>query len=161
MYNSYDVHFYASHALRKNWPILQATLQYDLRDVVFVEIPDKVKMLYNGENVERKVVDTVPHDFGDPGEEPILLPNSYPIHDVSEWRDLNSKFVLQVFRDAQTENGINREFVKDMYNACYIVMHKSEQYDVDNDGLIENSGSPDQTFDTWIMTGSRCVLIDL
>lgn len=25
--------------------------------------------------------------------------NSYPIHDVSEWRDLNIKFVLQVFRD--------------------------------------------------------------
>lgn len=32
-------------------------------------------------------------------EEPFLLINSYPIHDVSEWRDLNIKFVLQVYRD--------------------------------------------------------------
>lgn len=32
-------------------------------------------------------------------EEPFTLINSYPIHDVSEWRDLNTKFVLQVYRD--------------------------------------------------------------
>lgn len=155
MYNSYDVHFYASHALNKNWPRLQATLQYDLRDCVFVEVPNKVEMLYDGHTVERKVVDTVPHDLGDPDEEPIILPNAYPIHDVSEWRDLNSKFVLQVFRDAQTENGMDERFVKDMYNACYIVLHKSEQHDVDGDGVIENSGKPDQTYDTWVMQGTR------
>jgi uncharacterized protein (DUF608 family) len=25
--------------------------------------------------------------------------NAYPIHDVSEWKDLNTKFILQVYRD--------------------------------------------------------------
>lgn len=27
------------------------------------------------------------------------MANSYPVHDVSEWKDLNIKFVLQVYRD--------------------------------------------------------------
>lgn len=37
-------------------------------------------------------------------EEPFTLINAYPIHDVSEWRDLNVKFVLQVYRDYYTLN---------------------------------------------------------
>lgn len=44
-------------------------------------------------------MNTVPHDLGDPAEDPWNLINSYPIHDVSEWRDLNCKFILQVYRD--------------------------------------------------------------
>lgn len=66
MYNTYDVHFYASFALAINWPILQMCLQYDLRDSIFVEIPDTMTALYNGVKAERKVKYTVPHDLGDP-----------------------------------------------------------------------------------------------
>lgn len=32
------------------------------------------------------------------GEEPFDLINAYPIHDVSQWRDLNSKFILSCYR---------------------------------------------------------------
>lgn len=52
----------------------------------------------------RKVKNTVPHDLGDPAEDPWQQINAYPIHDVSEWRDLNSKFILQVYRDYYTLN---------------------------------------------------------
>ena len=38
----------------------------------------------------------MPHDLGDPEDEPWVRVNSYNIHDVSEWRDLNLKLVLQV-----------------------------------------------------------------
>lgn len=68
MYNSYDVHFYASHALYKNWPFLQKSLQYDLRDYISLEIPEKVWMLWDGAVVERKFANSVPHDAGDPGK---------------------------------------------------------------------------------------------
>lgn len=90
--------------------------------------------------------------------------NAYPIHDVSEWRDLNSKFVLQVFRDVMlatdlSVDGIERDYFKhyleDMYDSCRTVMKKMLTFDVDGDGLIENSGCADQTFDTWVMKGSR------
>lgn len=66
MYNSYDVHFYASQALAMNWPHLQLTMQYDFKDAVFKEDTTKVHVLYNGETTERKVKFTVPHDLGDP-----------------------------------------------------------------------------------------------
>lgn len=97
-------------------------------------------------------------------DEPFLLPNSYPIHDVSEWRDLNTKFVLQVFRDycfyTNRVDSVSYKshidaYLRDMYDVCKVVMEKSLKFDVDGDGLIENSGSPDQTYDTWVMTGSR------
>lgn len=88
-----------------------------------------------------------------------MLVNSYPIHDVSDWKDLNVKFVLQVFRDYCVGREIaefnGKKYLEDMYDACHIVMTKSLRFDVDNDGLIENSGYPDQTYDTWVMTGSR------
>ncbi|CAH2002818.1 unnamed protein product [Acanthoscelides obtectus] len=153
MYNSYDVHFYASHALFKNWPYLQKCMQYDLRDFISLEVPQKVKMMYDGRVVERKYPSTVPHDAGTPGEEPFILPNSYPIHDVSCWKDLSSKFVLQTYRDAFASGNPDNDYIADMYDACYTVMHKSLQTAVDDDGLIVNGGTPDQTYDTWIMTG--------
>lgn len=92
-------------------------------------------------------------------EEPFTLINSYPIHDVSEWRDLNLKFVLQVFRDYNLFENVkeidNETYLSDMYGACHTVMNRTKLFDVDGDGLIENSGRPDQTYDTWVMTGSR------
>ena len=35
------------------------------------------------------------------------------------------------------------------------VMNKTAVYDTDGDGLIENSGFADQTFDAWPVTGPR------
>ncbi|XP_050305415.1 non-lysosomal glucosylceramidase [Anthonomus grandis grandis] len=153
MYNSFDVHFYASHALSHNFPMLQKCLHYDLRDFVALEIPQRIEMLYDGKIVERKYAMSVPHDAGDPGENPFLLINAYPIHDVSNWKDLCSKFVLQTFRDGSC-NAPDTKFLKDMFETCDTIMQKSLKYDVDDDGVIENSGEPDQTFDTWVMTGT-------
>lgn len=117
MYNTYDVHFYASHALANLWPNLQISIQYDIRDTISTEIMDTRKHLYDGKSAGRKIKDTVPHDLGDPEEEPFLLINSYPIHDVAEWRDLNVKFVLQVYRDyhvlntlAQSSQDVSNKF---------------------------------------------------
>lgn len=56
-------------------------------------------MLYDGKIMPRKVKNCVPHDLGDPDEEPFTLINCYNIHDVNDWKDLNTKFVLQVYRD--------------------------------------------------------------
>ncbi|XP_073994455.1 non-lysosomal glucosylceramidase isoform X2 [Rhodnius prolixus] len=153
MYNTYDVHFYASFALIMLWPKLQLSLQYDMRDAISVEDQSRVWYLYNGFTGFRKTKDTVPHDFGDPDEAPFELINSYPIHDVSNWRDLNLKFVLQVYRDyVIMEDDI--QYLRDMFNNMTIVMKKSLEWDIDDDGMIENSGCPDQTYDAWIMTGT-------
>lgn len=106
MYNTYDVHFYASHALVGLWPNLQVSMQYDYKDAVTAEINDERKHLYDGKIAARKIKDSVPHDLGDPNEEPFILINAYPVHDVSAWRDLNIKFVLQVYRDFYVLNNL-------------------------------------------------------
>lgn len=152
MYNTYDVHFYASFALTMLWPKLQMSLQYDFSDAINVELSERVWYLDNGECAERKKKGTVPHDIGDPGEEPFVLINSYPVHDVSEWRDLNLKFVLQVYRDFMLHQDIN--YLIDMFPQIKTVMAKSLTFDKDNDGMIENSGSADQTYDCWVMSGT-------
>lgn len=108
MYNTYDVHYYASHALASLWPNLQISIQYDFRDSISMEITEARKNLYDGKSTSRKVQNSVPHDFGDPEEEPFILINSYPIHDVAEWRDLNLKFVLQVYRDYEILSGLSK-----------------------------------------------------
>lgn len=176
-----------------------------------MEINDERKHLFDGKVKPRKVKNSVPHDLGDPAEEPFLMINAYPIHDVSEWRDLNVKYVLQVYRDyhvlnqlAQNnvskssrfssiefidkdsicelylqdnrnnkeDNVVNKSasvyinesngkiylmdamtYLKSMYQSCKIVMDKCFEWDLDDDGLIENQNSADQTFDTWIMHG--------
>lgn len=75
------------------------SLQYDIRDAIDVDLPDTRKMLYDGKILPRHIKNCVPHDLGDPDEEPFTLINTYNIHDVNHWKDLNTKFVLQVYRD--------------------------------------------------------------
>ena len=42
--------------------------------------------------------------------------------------------------------------VKDQVSSGYFrdVMETALKWDEDGDGLIENSGKPDQTFDSWV-----------
>lgn len=68
MYNTYDVHFYASPALAHLWPNLQVSLQFDFKDAILAELNDSRKMLYDGKVMPRKVKNCVPHDLGDPDE---------------------------------------------------------------------------------------------
>ena len=39
-------------------------------------------------------------------------------------------------------------------------MEISKKLDTDGDGIIDNSGFPDQTYDAWTVTGARWVLTD-
>lgn len=86
-------------------------------------------------------------------EDPFLVINSYPIHDVADWRDLNVKFVLQVFRDFSLWG--DEDYLRAMWPQACSVMALTATWDKDGDGLIENGGFPDQTYDSWIMTGAR------
>ncbi len=43
-----------------------------------------------------QVAGAVPHDLGSPSESPWLKSNIYNFQDVSRWKDLGPKFVLQV-----------------------------------------------------------------
>ncbi|XP_053405634.1 non-lysosomal glucosylceramidase-like [Mercenaria mercenaria] len=152
MYNTYDVHFYASFALIMLWPKLQLSLQYDLGKAVISEDQERMKFCMGGSVGHRKVLNTVPHDMGDPEDEPWVRVNSYNIHPTVDWKDLNLKFVLQVYRDYFATN--DRAYLEYMYPIMKVLMERSLQWDKDNDGLIENGGFADQTFDAWVVHGA-------
>lgn len=59
---------------------------------------------------------------------------------------------------ALAEDAVDAErYMRDMYPTCRGLIDRILTWDSDGDGLIENTGSPDQTFDAWIMTGPRYV----
>ncbi|XP_032887405.1 non-lysosomal glucosylceramidase [Amblyraja radiata] len=151
MYNTYDVHFYASFALIMLWPKLEISLQYDIAAVVMKEDCTQRIHLMTGRLAKVNTLNVVPHDIGDPDDEPWERVNAYLIHDTADWKDLNLKFVLQVYRDYYlTDDGT---YLEDMWPVCQAVMESELKFDTDGDGLIENSGYADQTYDGWAVTG--------
>ncbi len=70
------------------WPKLQLSLQYDFAETIPYEDPRTRIHLFDGKRAPRKVKDSVPHDIGDPYEDPYAKINAYLIHDVSEWLEL-------------------------------------------------------------------------
>ncbi|XP_038646682.1 non-lysosomal glucosylceramidase [Scyliorhinus canicula] len=151
MYNTYDVHFYASFALIMLWPKLELSLQYDIAAAVLKEDNTQRIHLMNGRLAKVNTANVVPHDIGDPDDEPWERVNAYLIHDTADWKDLNLKFVLQVYRDYYLTN--DSTYLKDMWSVCKAVMESELKFDTDGDGLIENSGYADQTYDGWAVTG--------
>ncbi|KAL2079270.1 hypothetical protein ACEWY4_025014 [Coilia grayii] len=151
MYNTYDVHFYASFALIMLWPKLALSLQYDIAGSVVQSDPTERLVLMSGRYSAVKTRNVVPHDIGDPDDEPWTRVNAYLIHDTADWKDLNLKFVLQVYRDYHLTQ--DSQYLSDMWPVCQAVMESEMKFDRDGDGLIENSGYADQTYDGWTVTG--------
>ncbi|XP_072955535.1 uncharacterized protein [Typha angustifolia] len=149
MWCTYDVHFYASFALLDLFPKIELSIQRDFARAVLLEDKRKVKFLADGNWGIRKVKGAVPHDLGthDPWHEM----NAYNIHDTSKWKDLNPKFVLQVYRDFAATGDMS--FGRDVWPAVCAAMDYMDQFDRDGDGLIENDGFPDQTYDAWTVHG--------
>jgi non-lysosomal glucosylceramidase len=48
---------------------------------------------------KRKKIGAVPHDLGVPEGDPFVAVNEPGWQDTNDWKDLNSKFVLMVYRD--------------------------------------------------------------
>lgn len=149
MWCTYDVHFYASFALLDLFPKIELSIQRDFANAVLYEDRRRMKFLADGTSGIRKVKGAVPHDLGthDPWHEM----NAYNIHDTSKWKDLNPKFVLQVYRDFAATGDMS--FGRDVWPAVCAVMDYMNQFDRDGDGLIENDGFPDQTYDAWTVHG--------
>ncbi|KZV34855.1 non-lysosomal glucosylceramidase [Dorcoceras hygrometricum] len=149
MWCTYDVHFYASFALLELFPKIELGIQREFAKAVLAEDTRKVKFLAEGNWGIRKVKGAVPHDLGthDPWHEM----NAYNIHDTSRWKDLNPKFILQVYRDFAATGDFS--FGADVWPAVCAAVEYMDQFDRDRDGLIENDGFPDQTYDTWTVHG--------
>jgi non-lysosomal glucosylceramidase len=152
-YDTVDVDFYASFAVHRLFPELEARGIRDLLAAIPVDDPEVVTIVASGLPALRKVPGTVPHDLGGPDEDPFYRPNRYRYQDVAAWKDLGPKFVLQLWRDAVTATGDGDALIRDAWPAVDAVLTLLSAHDRDGDGLPEHEGLPDQTYDTWPMYG--------
>ncbi|KRX23116.1 AP-1 complex subunit gamma-1 [Trichinella nelsoni] len=135
MYNTYDVHFYASFALAKLFPQIEHSIQAEFADQFYNVTQTNVYHISPGTYVF----------------EPWLEVNAYAFHDTSEWKDLNLKFVLTSYRDYLMLNK-SESFLRHVWPAVKEIIEIALQnWDHDGDKLVENDGTCDQTYDAWCM----------
>jgi non-lysosomal glucosylceramidase len=150
-YNTLDVNFYASFALLRLYPRLELGVIRDFAGTVEIDDPLVVTIEDSGVTAVRKSAGALPHDLGGPDEDPIDRPNRYRFQDPNIWKDLNPKYVLQLWRDHVATGDL--DLVRDSWPTVVRAIEYLAAFDRDGDGLPEHDGVPDQTYDQWPMTG--------
>jgi non-lysosomal glucosylceramidase len=157
-YATLDVLFYGSLPLVKFWPDLDKQILRQFADTVPRELLQKNLWVWKSDQAQsptfrlRKKKGAVPHDLGVPEEDPFLLVNQFSWQDTNGWKDLNSKFVLQVYRDFVLTGGNDRAFLRYTWPAVKDAISYLEQFD-HGSSIPENGGYPDQTYDDWVVRG--------
>ena len=154
-----DVRFYGSMPLIRFWPDLDKQELRQFADTVPINMPEKYGWIWKTQEThslafrERKTKGAVPHDLGVPQEDPFFLPNQFSWQDTNGWKDLNSKFVLMVYRDYVLTGKKDAEFLRYSWPAVQEALEYLKKYDRNGDGVPENDGYPDQTYDDWVVRG--------
>ncbi|MGB7057516.1 MAG: glycoside hydrolase family 116 protein, partial [Geitlerinemataceae cyanobacterium] len=60
---------------------------------------------------------------------------------------------LQVYRDFRLTGGNDYDFLWDCWSSIVVALDYLKTFDRDGDGIPENGGAPDQTFDDWKLQG--------
>jgi non-lysosomal glucosylceramidase len=158
-YATLDVLFYGSMPLVKFWPDLDKQLLRQFADTVPREWSEKSLWLWKSRQTQnlafriRKKKGAVPHDLGAPEEDPFVRVNQFSWQDTNGWKDLNSKFVLQVYRDFVLTGRKDTAFLRSTWPAVKEAISYLRQFD-HGSGVPENGGYPDQTYDVWVVRGA-------
>jgi non-lysosomal glucosylceramidase len=158
-YESLDVRLYGSFALLMLFPELEkAVMRAFARAIPASDDRTRVIGYYLTIGAEmplapRKVAGATPHDLGAPNEHVWEKTNYTAYQDCNLWKDLPSDFVLQVYRDFLLTGGNDVEFLAECWQAIVQTLDYLKAFDKDGDGIPENSGAPDQTFDDWKLQG--------
>jgi non-lysosomal glucosylceramidase len=157
-YGTLDVRFYASMPLLKFWPDIDKQELREFAETVPREYPEMGLWVWKTQQTgtpvihKRKKRGAVPHDLGVPEGDPFVSVNEPGWQDTNDWKDLNSKFVLMVYRDYVLTGKTDKNFLRDMWPAMQAAMTYLRQFD-HGGGIPENSGYPDQTYDSWVVRG--------
>ncbi len=158
-YGTLDVRFYGSMPLAKFWPEIDKQELRQFADTVREDLTDKSIWVWKTMKTRslqlrvRKAKGAVPHDLGVPQEDPFIQPNQFGWQNTNDWKDLNSKFVLMVYRDYVFTGKKDVAFLRYTWPAVQEALEHLRQYDHDGDGVPENDGYPDQTYDDWVVRG--------
>jgi non-lysosomal glucosylceramidase len=159
-YDTLDVLFYGSMPMVKFWPDLDKQVLRQFADTVPTAIPDKYIWQWKSQQTgepqfrTRKDKGAVPHDLGVPQEDPFIQVNQFSWQNTNGWKDLNTKFVLMVYRDYVLTGRKDRDFLRYSWLAVKEALNYLTQFDHDGDGIPESDGFPDQTYDEWVVRGT-------
>lgn len=159
-YATLDVRFYGSMPLVKFWPDIDKQVLREFAKTVPEDSPDKYVWQWKTEQTNatalrtRKAKGSVPHDLGVPEEDPIFQSNQFSWQNTTDWKDLNTKFVLMIWRDYVFSGKKDTGFLRDTWPAVQESLDYLRKYDHDGDGIPENDGFPDQTYDVWVVRGA-------
>jgi non-lysosomal glucosylceramidase len=158
-YESLDVRLYGSFGLLMLWAELEKSVMRAFARAI-PQSDDRTRVIgyYYTIGAEsplalRKAKGATPHDLGAPNEHVWEKTNYTAYQDCNLWKDLGSDFVLQVYRDYLLTGAKDVEFLSECWDAIVETLHYLKQFDHDHDGIPENSGAPDQTFDDWRLQG--------
>jgi non-lysosomal glucosylceramidase len=158
-YETLDVRFYGSMPLALFWPDIEKNIMRAFSDTVPREDPTRYIWQWKTERTNtlewrtRKMRGSVPHDLGVPKEDPFFRSNQFSWQNTVRWKDLNSKFVLMVWRDYVYSGKKDRAFLEYTWPSIKLALDYLKQFDVDGSGLPDGEGFPDQTYDTWVVHG--------
>lgn len=158
-YESLDVRLYGSFALLMLFPDLEkSVMRAFARAIPQADERQRVIGYYytigaETHQAQRKVAGATPHDLGAPNEHVWEKTNYTAYQDCNLWKDLPSDFVLLVYRDYWLTGATDVEFLVDCWPAIAQTLAYLKTFDLDGDGIPENSGAPDQTFDDWRLQG--------
>ncbi len=157
-YGTLDVRFYGSMPLLKFWPDIDKRVLRQFADTVPREWPEKGQWVWKSQQTRepslhmRKKRGAVPHDLGVPEGDPFIAVNEPGWQDTNDWKDLNSKFILMVYRDYALTGRKDVAFLRETFPAVKEAVAYLRQFDR-GAGIPENGGYPDQTYDSWVVRG--------
>src|ERR1700687_4921733 len=158
-YETLDGRFYGSLPLLQFWPEVEKGVMREFADTVPQESTERMVWIWKSQQTNspnfriRKAKGAVPHDLGVPEEDPFKQINQFSWQDTNGWKDLNTKFVLMVYRDFVLTGSKDKEFLRYAWPAVKESLTYLQKYDTDGDGIPENQGYPDQTYDEWVVRG--------
>ncbi|MEM1251710.1 MAG: GH116 family glycosyl hydrolase [Cyanobacteria bacterium P01_H01_bin.21] len=158
-YESLDVRLYGGFSTLMLWPELEKSIIRAFARAIPTEDPQKriIGYYYTVGEAEhlapRKLKGATPHDLGAPNENPWVATNYTSYQDCNQWKDLPSDFVLQVYRAFLLTGADDIDFLAECWPAVTETIQYLKLFDLDGDGVPENGGAPDQTFDDWQLKG--------
>ena len=158
-YESLDVRLYGGFATLLLWPELEkAVIRAFARAIPTADDRPRIIGYYYTVGQEnhyapRKLKGATPHDLGAPNEYPFVQTNYTSYQDCNQWKDLPSDFVIQVYRAYKLTGENDVQFLAACWPAVTETLKYLKRFDTDGDGIPENGGAPDQTFDDWQLKG--------
>lgn len=152
-YATLDVRFYGSMALVYWWPKLDKAVMDRFADSARQNLTTMRRIGWSHQLAPRKLRGALPHDLGAPGEDPLIAVNNYNWQDVNIWKDLNTKYVLLVWRDYYLTGQKDRQFLAYNWPSVKLALDYLRRFDPQHLDLPQNGGVPDQTYDVWPMRG--------